>query len=76
MAKNLQEKLSPGDSISIFDINKDVTTSLKAEMDKGQTGGASVSVAQSAAEASSEAVGRHTSQAKSFVSLLRRARLP
>jgi 3-hydroxyisobutyrate/3-hydroxypropionate dehydrogenase len=56
MARNLQAKLPPGDSISIFDINKTAVESLKAEMHKSSPGGASVQIAGSAAEASSEAV--------------------
>ncbi|KAH6673938.1 3-hydroxyisobutyrate dehydrogenase [Plectosphaerella plurivora] len=55
MARNLQAKLPPSDSISIFDINKGAVESLKAEMQKSGSGGASIQVASSVAEASSEA---------------------
>ncbi|KAL2760126.1 hypothetical protein ACRALDRAFT_2038838 [Sodiomyces alcalophilus JCM 7366] len=55
MARNLQSKLPPTDSISIYDINKDAMQQLKAEMEGAQAGGAKVSLAESAPEASSEA---------------------
>lgn len=56
MAKNLQAKLSPKDSLSIFDINQDAVQKLAREMDASQTGGATVDVAQSAPDASKQAV--------------------
>lgn len=56
MARNLQAKLPPSDSISIFDINKTAMSGLKAEMEKSQTGGAKITLADSAADASTDAV--------------------
>lgn len=58
MAKNLQSKLSPSDSIQLFDINKDAMQKLAADMTSGQAGGASVRIAESALDASKEAVRR------------------
>lgn len=58
MARNLQAKLPPTDSISIFDINKDAAAKLKAEMEGSQAGGAKVHVASTAVEASTDAVSR------------------
>ncbi len=55
MAKNLQAKLPAGDTISVFDINKDAAAGLKAEADKAGSG-AGVEVAESAADASRDAV--------------------
>ncbi|CRK42121.1 hypothetical protein VD0002_g5058 [Verticillium dahliae] len=55
MARNLQAKLPPSDSISIFDINKTAMSGLKAEMEKSQTGGAKITLADSAADASTDA---------------------
>ncbi|KAK9776853.1 hypothetical protein SCAR479_06591 [Seiridium cardinale] len=51
MAKNLQAKLPPSDSIRIFDLNKEAAQRLAQEMKGSQTGGASVEVAQSVNEA-------------------------
>jgi hypothetical protein len=56
MAKNLQSKLLPSDSIRIFDINKDAVQKLAEEMSRSQAGGANVQVAESAFDASKEAV--------------------
>lgn len=56
MAKNLQAKLPPGDSLRIFDINRDAAQRLAGEMAASQAGGASVELADSAADASKEAV--------------------
>jgi 3-hydroxyisobutyrate/3-hydroxypropionate dehydrogenase len=56
MAKNLQSKLSPNDSIRIFDINKDAVQKLAKEMTSAETGGAIVEVAESAFDASNQAV--------------------
>ncbi|KAI1821658.1 NAD binding domain of 6-phosphogluconate dehydrogenase-domain-containing protein [Xylaria intraflava] len=46
MAKNLQSKLSPSDSLCLFDINKDVTHRLAEEMRASQAGGAVVKLAE------------------------------
>lgn len=56
MAKNLQAKLPPGDSLRIFDINREAAQRLAGEMAASQAGGASVELADSAADASKEAV--------------------
>lgn len=56
MAKNLQAKLSPKDSLSLFDINREAVQKLAGEMETAQAGGASVGLAPSAADASKDAV--------------------
>lgn len=56
MAKNLQAKLSPKDSLSLFDINREAAQKLAGEMESAQAGGASVALAPSAADASKDAV--------------------
>lgn len=56
MAKNLQAKLSPKDSVGLFDINREAVQKLAGEMDAAETAGASVVLASSAADASKEAV--------------------
>lgn len=56
MAKNLQAKLSPKDSLSLFDINREAVQKLADEMGSAQAGGASVALAPSAADASKDAV--------------------
>ncbi|KAL1859455.1 hypothetical protein Daus18300_009600 [Diaporthe australafricana] len=55
MAHNLQAKLSPSDSLRIFDINREAMQKLAADMAASQAGGASVELADSAADASQEA---------------------
>ncbi|RYP28427.1 hypothetical protein DL767_007235 [Monosporascus sp. MG133] len=55
MAKNLQSKLPPSDSIQLFDINKDAMRRLSDEMQESQAGGATVHLAESANEAAREA---------------------
>lgn len=54
MAKNLQKKLPPTDTLLIQDINSDATARFVAEI--AQTGGAAVRVASSPAEASDGSV--------------------
>lgn len=56
MARNLQAKLPPSDSLRIFDINREAVQRLAGEMAASQAGGASVELADSAADASKEAV--------------------
>lgn len=56
MAKNLQARLPPSDSVSVFDINREAMQRLAGEMKASQAGGASVELASSAADASSKAV--------------------
>lgn len=56
MARNLQAKLPPSDSLKIFDINREAMQRLAGEMAASQAGGASVGLADSAADASKEAV--------------------
>lgn len=55
MAKNLQSKLTSNDTVTLFDINKDAVASLQTEM-KAAGVGAKVTVAESAHDASKEAV--------------------
>ncbi|KAK2614187.1 hypothetical protein N8I77_001036 [Diaporthe amygdali] len=55
MAQNLQAKLSPSDNLRIFDINREAVQKLAGEMAASQAGGASVELAESAADASMEA---------------------
>lgn len=54
MAKNLQSKLAPADSIRIFDINKASVQRLAEEMKTSQAGGAVVETAGSAYEAAKD----------------------
>lgn len=69
MAHNLQAKLSPSDSLRIFDINREAMQKLAADMAASQAGGASVGLADSAADASKEAVSVASSPAHaSFLS--------
>lgn len=56
MARNLQAKLPPSDSLKIFDINREAMERLAGEMAASQAGGASVELADSTADASKEAV--------------------
>lgn len=56
MAKNLQSKLLPTDSLSLFDINREAMQQLAGEMETSSTEGASVALAPSAADASQDAV--------------------
>jgi len=55
MARNLQAKLAPSDTVRLFDINRDAAEKLVEEMN-AQTGGAVAEIASSAAEASKDAV--------------------
>ncbi len=56
MARNLQAKLAPSDTIRVFDINTAAAERLAQEMKAQQAGGAAAEVATSAADASREAV--------------------
>lgn len=56
MARNLQSKLPPSDTVRVYDINRGAAEKLAQEMSAQQAGGASVQVADSAADASREAV--------------------
>ena len=56
MAKNLQSKLPPNDSVRLFDINKDAVKRLADEMRASQVGGAAVEVASNVNDAAKEAV--------------------
>ena len=58
MAKNLQSKLSPSDSIRIFDVNKESMERLAREMLSSKAGGAAVHLAESAADSAKHAVCR------------------
>ncbi|KAK7982151.1 hypothetical protein PG996_009843 [Apiospora saccharicola] len=51
MAKNLQAKLAPSDSIRIFDINQSAVHRLAEDMKASQTGGAAVTTAETAIDA-------------------------
>lgn len=57
MAKNLQSKLSPSDSIRLFDINKDAMHRLAEDMRTSQAGGAVIELAENVADAGKDAVG-------------------
>lgn len=59
MAKNLQAKLLPTDSLSLFDINREAVQRLAGEMETASSEGASVAMASSAADASQDAVRMH-----------------
>ncbi|EGS21819.1 3-hydroxyisobutyrate dehydrogenase-like protein [Thermochaetoides thermophila DSM 1495] len=54
MARNLQAKLAPSDTVRLFDINRDAAEKLVEEM-KAQAGGAVAEISSSAAEASKDA---------------------
>lgn len=56
MARNLQSKLAPADSIRIFDINQASVQRLAEEMKASQAGGAVVETAGSAYEAAKDSV--------------------
>lgn len=56
MAKNLQSKLPPSDSVRLYDINKVAMQQLSDEMREAQAGGAAVHLAGSASDAAKEAV--------------------
>jgi 3-hydroxyisobutyrate/3-hydroxypropionate dehydrogenase len=56
MAKNLQAKLPPTDSIRLFDLNKDAVQRLAEEMRASQAGGATVEVAGTVNEAAKDSV--------------------
>jgi 3-hydroxyisobutyrate/3-hydroxypropionate dehydrogenase len=56
MAKNLQAKLSPQDSVHLFDINTSATQKLANEVSSAQVGGAVVHIEHSAINASRHAV--------------------
>ncbi|KAJ3553111.1 hypothetical protein NPX13_g10956 [Xylaria arbuscula] len=55
MAKNLQSKLSPSDSVRLFDINKDAMHRLAKDMRTSQAGGAVVDLADNVADAAKDA---------------------
>lgn len=59
MAKNLQSKLPPSDSITLFDINSDAINRLAGEMRSSQSGGAAVEVSRNVYDAAKEAVCIH-----------------
>ncbi|KAI1804176.1 putative 3-hydroxyisobutyrate dehydrogenase G6G8.5 [Daldinia bambusicola] len=54
MAKNLQAKLPPSDSVKLFDINGEAVKRLAEEMRTSQTGGAAVEVARDVGDAAEE----------------------
>lgn len=59
MAKNLQSKLPPSDTIKLFDINSDAINRLAGEMRSSQTGGAAVETSSNVHDAAKEAVCSH-----------------
>jgi hypothetical protein len=56
MARNLQSKLAPTDTIRVYDINKAAAEKLVEEMKTQQAGGASAQVARHAGDAARDAV--------------------
>jgi 3-hydroxyisobutyrate dehydrogenase len=56
MARNLQSKLAPTDTIRVYDINKAAAEGLVEEMKTQQAGGAAAHVARNAGDAAREAV--------------------
>ncbi len=56
MAKNLQGKLPPSDTIRLFDINNDAVAKLSEDMSNAQAGGAAVVAADSVTDAARDAV--------------------
>jgi len=55
MARNLQSKLAPSDTIRVYDINKAAAEKLVGEMKTQQAGGAVAQVAHNAGDAAREA---------------------
>ncbi|KAI1407023.1 putative 3-hydroxyisobutyrate dehydrogenase G6G8.5 [Hypoxylon sp. FL1857] len=55
MAKNLQSKLPPSDSVKLFDINNDAVKRLAEEMQTSQAGGAAVEIACNVNDAAKDA---------------------
>ncbi|KAK8090550.1 3-hydroxyisobutyrate dehydrogenase [Apiospora phragmitis] len=58
MAKNLQAKLPPSDSIRIFDINQSAVRRLAEDMKASQTGGAVLTTAETAKDAARDSRDR------------------
>ncbi|KAK5630156.1 hypothetical protein RRF57_005871 [Xylaria bambusicola] len=81
MAKNLQSKLSPSDSVRLFDINKDAMHRLAEEMRTSHPGGAVAELAASVADAAKDAdtvmtVLPEPSHVKSVYSEILKANVP
>ncbi|KAI0523646.1 NAD binding domain of 6-phosphogluconate dehydrogenase-domain-containing protein [Xylaria bambusicola] len=81
MAKNLQSKLSPSDSVRLFDINKDAMHRLAEDMRTSQSGGAVVELADNVADAAKDAdtlitVLPEPSHVKDVYSAILRASIP
>ena len=55
MARNLQAKLAPSDTLRIFDVNAEAAERFATET-KGLSGGATVKVASNVKEAAQDAV--------------------
>ncbi|KAI1176715.1 NAD binding domain of 6-phosphogluconate dehydrogenase-domain-containing protein [Nemania sp. FL0916] len=55
MAKNLQSKLSPSDSVRLFDINKDAMHRLAEDIQTSQVGGAAVELAENVSKVAKDA---------------------
>jgi ornithine cyclodeaminase/alanine dehydrogenase-like protein (mu-crystallin family) len=56
MARNLQAKLPPSDTVRVFDINNAAAEKLVQEMKTQQAGGAAAQTARSAGDAARDAV--------------------
>ncbi len=56
MARNLQSKLAPSDTVRVFDINTAAAEKLVGEMRAQQAGGAAAEVACDAGDAARDAV--------------------
>ena len=67
MAKNLQAKLPPSDTIRLFDINKKAMEELSVEMKSSLAGGASVETADTVADAAKDAVRASSCQFTRFL---------
>ena len=61
MAKNLQAKLPPSDTIRLFDLNKPAMDKLADEMERSQAGGSTIVKSESVADAAKDAVGSPSS---------------
>jgi 3-hydroxyisobutyrate dehydrogenase len=69
MARNLQYKLHPSDTVRLYDINKDAMEKLAQEMRASKAGGAAVHLAETAADAAREAVCLHALRVLSMPSI-------
>lgn len=56
MARNLQSKLGEADVVRVFDVNKDTVRRFAEDVQTSSTGGASIEMAESTAEAARDSV--------------------